>query len=236
MAKKENKKEELKSLKNIEGSEVNPFIVELKGKMYLQPRANTIIAKGQSLVDTNTGEVISDDILMGRRKIVDKSQFSKIYASSIGEIYTLSKPAVNVFIHLTKVMDFENKALFDYMKEYQKLGYKTEVPPLKGLRELITRGLIYPHLISGIWWLNPTIVCKGERFAMYTEYVTKERHEADMKKLAEKQLKEQAETSFNSLDSRTQHSLDCMNQAAEEDYYRSEMERIESLPQLPFEE
>lgn len=34
----------------------NPFIVELKGKMFLQPRANTIIAKGQSIVDTSTGE------------------------------------------------------------------------------------------------------------------------------------------------------------------------------------
>ena len=229
-------KEELKSLKNIEGSDVNPFVLELKGKMFLQPRANTIIAKGQNLVDTNTGEVISDDVLMGRRKIVDKSQFAKIYASSIGELYTLSKAAVNVFVHLTKIMDYDNKALFDYMKEYEKVGYKTEVSPLKGLRELITRGIIYPHTINGIWWLNPSIVCKGERFAMYTEYVTKERHEADMKKLAEKRLKEQGEATYNSLDARTQHSLECMNQASEEAYYKSELERIENMPQLPFED
>lgn len=227
---------ELKSLKDIEGSEVNPFIVELKGKMFLQPRANTIIAKGQGLVDTNTGELISDDVLLGRRKIVDKSQFAKIYASEIGSIYTLSKAAINVFIHLTKVMDFENKAIFDYMKEYKKVGYKTEVSPLKGIRELITRGIIYPHLVNGIWWLNPSIVCKGERFAMYTEYVTKERHEADMKKLAEKQMKEQGETTYNSLDSKTQHSLAKMNQAEEEAYFIAEQERINNLPQLPFEE
>lgn len=228
--------EELKSLKDIEGSEVNPFIVELKGKMFLQPRANTIIAKGQGLVDTNTGELISDDVLLGRRKIVDKSQFAKIYASEIGSIYTLSKAAINVFIHLTKVMDFENKAIFDYMKEYKKVGYKTEVSPLKGIRELITRGIIYPHLVNGIWWLNPSIVCKGERFAMYTEYVTKERHEADMKKLAEKQMKEQGENTYNSLDSKTQHSLAKMNQAEEEAYFTAEQERINNLPQLPFEE
>lgn len=213
-------KEELKSLKNIEGSETNPFVVNLKGKMFLQPRANTIIAKGQSLIDTNTGELISDDVLMGRRKIVDKSQFAKIYASSVGELYTLSKAAVNVFVHLTKVMDYDNKALFDYMKEYEKVGYKTEVSPLKGLRELITRGIIYPHTINGIWWLNPTIVCKGERFAMYTEYVTKERHEADKKKLAEKQMKEQGAMVYDSLDDETRASIVAMNKAEEDAYYK----------------
>lgn len=218
--------EELKSLKEIEGSEINPFVVELKGKMFLQPKANTIIAKGQGLIDTNTGELISDDVLIGRRKVVDKSQFAKIYASEIGGLFSLSKAAVNVFIHLTKVMDYDNKALFDYMKEYEKVGYKTEVPPLKGLRELITRGIIYPHTISGVWWLNPTIVCKGERFALYTEYVTKERHEADRKKIAEDQMKEQATQRIENLDSRTKHAFDSMNKAAEEAYYKTEQERL----------
>lgn len=212
---------QLKSLKSVEGTETNPFMVELKGKMYLQPRANTIIARGQGLVDTNTGELITDDVLMGRRKIVDKSQFAKVYASSIGELYSLSKAAINVFVYLTKVMDYENKALFDYGKEYKKLGYKTEFAALRGIRELVTHGIIHPHLISGIWWLNPTIVCKGERFAMYTEYVTKERHEADMKKIAEKKMKEQGVKSYESLDSRTQHSIECMNKVAEEDYYKT---------------
>jgi len=230
------KEKELTSLKEITGTETNPFVVELKGKMFLQPRANTIIARGQSLVDTNTGELISDDVLMGRRKIVDKSQFAKIYASSVGELFSLTKTAINVFIYLTKVMDFENKAIFDYRKEYKKLGYKTEVSALKGLRELITNGIIYPHLVNGIWWLNPTIVCKGERFAMYTEYVTKEKHEADMKRLAERQMKEQGESTYNSLDSKTHQSLNSMNKAAEEAYYKAERERIDNNLQLPFEE
>lgn len=71
---------------------------------------------------------------------------------------------------------------------------------------------------------------------MYTEYVTKERHEADMKRLAEKQMKEQGEATYNSLDSKTHHSLNCMNKATEEAYYKAERERIDNIPQLPFEE
>ena len=114
----------LKSLNDVVGKETNPFVLELKGKMYLQPRANAVVAKGQAIVDTITGEVLEENVLIGRRKTVDKSQFAKIYASEIAMLFGLSKSAINVFLYLTKVMDFENKALFDYNKEFKKLNYK----------------------------------------------------------------------------------------------------------------
>lgn len=104
--------------------ESNPFMVELKGKMFLQPRANMIIAKGESIMNTETGEVLKDNTLIGRRKIVDKSQFAKIYASEIGILYELSRTAQNVFLYLTKVMDYDNKAYFSYVNDLQKVGYK----------------------------------------------------------------------------------------------------------------
>ena len=185
----------LKSLNDIVGKETNPFVVELKGKMYLQPRANTVIAKGEHIVDEITGEILEDNVLVGRRRIVDKSEFAKIYASEIAMLFGLSKSAINVFLYLTKVMDYENKALFDYNKEFKILNYKTNVQPLNGLRELITKGIIHPHLISGIWWLNPAIVCKGERFSKYTEFVTNEYVE---KEEARRKLKEDKKEIYKS--------------------------------------
>ena len=171
------KKREVPALNKIVGKENNPFIVELKGKMYIQPRANTIVARGQEIIDTSTGEVVQDSVLLGRQRKVDKSTFSKLYASEIGILFELSKSAINVFLHLSKVMDYDNKAIFDYTKEYNKLGYKTYKQCLLGLRELISKNIIYPHLVSGIWWLNPTIVCKGERFSVYTEYIIAQKKE-----------------------------------------------------------
>lgn len=153
--------------------EENPFIIELEGKMYIQPRANTIIAKGQAIVDTETGEEISESVLIGRRKYVDKSQFAKLYASEIGILYELTKTAQNVFLHLSKIMDYDNKAIFDYTQHYKKLGWKTKDPALRGLKELLERGIIAAHSVSHIYWLNPRIICKGERFAKYTEYIVK---------------------------------------------------------------
>lgn len=198
------KKNELVSLKDVEGSKTNPFMVELKGRMYLQPRANTIIARGQSIVDTSTGEIIQDSVLLGRRKIVDKSQFAKLYASEIGLIYELSKPAQNVFLYLTKVMDYDNKSIFDYKKQFDELGYNSEMQPLRGIRELITKNIIAPHIVSNIYWINPTIVCKGERFSKFVEYVVGEDGETVK---AEQRLKEQGRNVINALPEETQTKI-----------------------------
>lgn len=171
----------------------NPFVLELKGKMYIQPRANYILAKREAILDKETGILKHDeDVLMGRRKFVDKSQFAKIYASEIGILFELSKTAINVFIFLTKQMDYDNKVLFNYFTEYNKLGYKAYPPVMLGLRELITKNIIAMHEINHVYWLNPKVVCKGERFAIYTEYIA----EGDTEKKAmiqNKKLQEQIE-------------------------------------------
>lgn len=169
--------------------ENNPFIVELKGKMFLQPRANMIIAKGENIINTETGEVLKDNTLIGRRKVVDKSEFAKIYASEIAVLYELSKTAQNVFLYLTKVMDYNNKAILNSEAEYKKLGYKTPLSVTKGLKELVNRSIIAPHIINGLWWMNPTIVCKGERFAKYTEYLTEEEAKREQEYLLKMQGK-----------------------------------------------
>jgi len=155
--------EKLPSLNNIKKHESNPFIVELKGRMFLQPRANTIVARGEKIIDVETGEIIKEDsVLIGRQKVVDKRQFAKIYTSELGTLFGLSKAAINVFLYLSKVMDYDNKAYFSYTKQYEKIGYKTHKIPLTALRELISKNIIAPCYMTNFWWLNPALICKGE--------------------------------------------------------------------------
>lgn len=214
----------LPKLSEVEEFVTNPFVVELKGRMYLQPRANTIIARGQEIVDTTTGDVIQDDVLMGRRKIVDKSQFAKIYASEIGVFFELTKPAISVIMYLAKIMDYDQRAYFDIYKDYKEVGYNSYVAPMKGIRELIGKNIIAKDRRANTWWLNPLIICKGERFAVYTEYVTQERHEKDMevRKKAEQQIREQGTNAYNSLDPHTHKQIEAMDR-------RAEWERLEEL-------
>lgn len=190
--------------------ETNPFILELKGKMFLQPRANTIIAKGQQIIDTNTGEIIEEAVLIGKRKIVDKSQFAKIYANDVGILYDLSKPAINVFLYLTKIMDYDNKAYINSEKDCKKIGYSTGLSVIKGLKELIKNDIIAPAIMPGWYWLNPKIVCKGERFAKYTEYVVGTPEEVMSQ---EALLKKQGHSTFEQLPESVEKKVKKANQS-----------------------
>jgi hypothetical protein len=176
--------------------ESNPFMVELSGKMYIQPRANSIIAKGQNIIETETGEVINEQVLIGRRKYVDKSSFAKLYASEIGLIYDLSKGAQKVFMCLTKHMDYDNKAYF----RWQEI-YKTYASAYRGLKELVENNIIAPSDMINVYWLNPTIVCKGERFAKYTEYMVKQDDYFNEKDATKSRVAKQAKENIEKLGS-----------------------------------
>ena len=205
--------------------ETNPFVVKLKGRMYLQPKVNAVIAKNEALVNRSTGEVLGDDMLIGRRKIVDKSQFTKMYVHGLNEVLEMSKPAVNTFIYLLKNMDFDNKSFIIAEKDCLKVGYKTAASVTNGLRELIKRDVIAKAVMPCYYWINPLMVCKGERFAMYTEVVTEEK--AKNEEFA-RQLKEQQ----NALGEQINHQIDKMNKAEEKKYYAEQTD--DNYPKLPF--
>lgn len=217
----ENKK--TPKLSELQKNWTNPFILDLQGRMFLQPKPNTVIAKGEQIVDTTTGEVIKDTVLIGRRKVVDRTEFAKLYFTELKTIYELSRCAYNVLMYIAKRMDFENKVILSAESEYQTLGYKQALPVRNGLRELASKGIIAGGPIPSMYWVNPIFICKGERFAMYTEYVTED---LDSQQI-EGQLKAQAADRYNALDEHTQHSLDAMNQRAELAYHSSDPERYE---------
>lgn len=209
----------MKKLIELEKHETNPFIVELKGKMYLQPKPNTIVAKGQAIVSTETGEIVEDAVLMGRRKIVDRTMFAKLYFSELATIYDLSKCAYQVLLYISKKMDFENKVIINTESACKEMNYKSYQSVAKGLRELADKNIIAVGHIMGVYWVNPLFVCKGERFAKYTEIITEE--------YANKQLKEQTQQKFDALDGQTSHSLEAMDQRAERAYYSNTPGRYE---------
>lgn len=218
-----------KDLRKTEGYEKNPFILELKSGMYLQPKPNTIIAKGEQIVDTTTGEVIEDSVLMGRRKIVDRSEFAKIYFKQIKAVFDLSSTAIKVLIRISEKMGYDTMVLFNAKQEAKTLGYKTQQAVQNAIRELLSCGIIARTTISSVYWVNPLYICKGERFAMYLEYTTKEYNakSGERRDEIQTQLKEQSEHRFDSLDEHTAHSLDAMNQRAELAYHSSDPERYE---------
>ncbi len=218
-----------KDLRSAKGYEKNPFVVELKGRMYLQPKPNTIIARGEQIVDTTTGEVVEDSVLMGRRKVVDRSQFAKIYFSQVQSIFDLSRTAIKVLISISEKMGFDTMVLFNAKHEAPKLGYKTQQAVQNALRELLTCGIIAQTTIPSVYWVNPLYICKGERFALYLEYTTKEyaASSEERREEVQAQLKAQAETYYSPLDEHTTHSMDAMDARAQKAWNSQDAERFE---------
>ena len=210
----------------------NPFLIELEGKMYLQPRANTVIARGEKLVNTETGEVLKDEMLLGRRKYVDKSQFAKIYCTEIGILYELSKTATNVFFYLTKVMNYENEAYLNYSQEYEDVGYKGRLSVLRGLIELTEKNIIAPGYKVHHYWLNPLVVCKGERFAKYYEYVVDEtgKHSTPEPK---KVVKSQYKKDLEKLPSQVKNKVDRASEVLPEDVTSKTRKKTEMEVKTP---
>ena len=216
-------------LRTYDGYEKNPFIVDLKGKMYLQPKPNTIIARGEQIVDTTTGEVVEDSVLMGRRKVVDRSQFAKIYFSQIQAVFDLSKAAIKVLMYMAERMGYDTMVLMNAKQESEKIGYKSQQAVQRAIKELLDCGIIAQGYISGMYWMNPLYICKGERFAMYLEYTTKEYNAKSEERRAEvqAQLKAQAEQYYEPLDEHTAHSMDAMDARAQRAWDSQDPERYE---------
>lgn len=216
-------------LRSAKGYETNPFVLELKGRMYLQPKPNTIIARGEQIVDTTTGEVVEDSVLMGRRKVVDRTQFAKIYFSQVQAIFDLSRAAMRVLIRISEKMGYDTMVLFNAKQEAPKLGYKAQQVVQNALRELLTCGIIAQTTIPSVYWVNPLYICKGERFALYLEYTTKEYAEKSEKRRAEiqGQLKAQAERYYDPLDEHTAYSMDAMDARAQRAWESQDSERYE---------
>ena len=78
---------------------------------------------------------------------------------------------MKVLMHLADVMEYNQRAFFNYSKSYKKIGCNSHKPTLIGIKELINHNIIAPAIMPHYYWINPTIICKGERFAIYTEYV-----------------------------------------------------------------
>ena len=199
------------------GYQTNPFVLELKGKMYLQPKPNTIIARGEQIVDTTTGEVVEDSVLMGRRKVVDRSLFAKIYFYKIQEIFNLSKAAIKVLMYMAEHMGFDTMVILNAKQEAIQIGYKSQQAVQRGIKELLDCGIIAQGRVSGMYWMNPLYICKGERFAMYLEYTTKEyaAKSEERRAMIQDQLKEQAAHQMDGLDERTEHSIQAMDKREE---------------------
>ena len=173
------------SLKNLKLSpKINP-LVELSAPIRVS--SGLVAAKmSTNLVDSATGEHHAH-ALIHTLKVVDNTNFVKVFAEGIRQAFELNRTEMRVFYKVLEVYEQEKMtggyadsitlSLFDDGLNGDPLGMSDRTFQ-NGLKGLLNKGFLSPK-VRDQYWVNPTLFFKGDRVAFVTEYRRKKITEQD---------------------------------------------------------
>lgn len=162
-------KEEKKSLRDYSTNRENPYMDGL----IIKTKEQTIAFgtnKNKRILNTETSELDEDTLLISVKKKVDKEHFVKLYTGVVKELFELSKSAFKVFCYILSVVEFKDLVILEIEACKQFCSYKSVDPIYDGVVELIERKIIAKGPIAGTYYINPSVIYKGDRVVLLTEY------------------------------------------------------------------
>lgn len=149
----------------------NPFLkgslVEVSGRK----KRYSVAARGDTII-SKTGQVkggIEHTIV----RVVDDSQFVKVFADGIIGIYDLKSAGSKVFRYLfDEVQKHPNiDRIYLYFMDAQEEPWKISKPVFfRGMAELLDKGFIARSANPNMYYLNPAMIWNGDRFRFVQEY------------------------------------------------------------------
>lgn len=171
-----------KNLKDFRTHKINDLCLKLEKRMrWKKVDGRKIQVRG---TNPETGDVMEFTIAEDDDgTYVDMSEYYRVYKATAKDIYALSPMAGAVFNHLVHEMDQYNKVIFNYYKDYKKLGYACYMPCYNGLIELLNKEFIIKADEKHTYWVSPLYVSRRNRMDLYYQYklqATKKRTEEVM--------------------------------------------------------
>lgn len=149
----------------------NPFlsgsVVELKGK-----KKRYTIAARSDLIVNQEGEVkggIEHSIV----RMVDDTQFVKVFADGIAGIYDLKSGGGKVFRYLfEQIQERPNvdRIYLYFMDAVEEPWAISKTVFFRGMAELLEKGFIARSESPNMFFLNPAMIWNGDRFKFINEY------------------------------------------------------------------
>ena len=166
-----------KEFKDYERYEKNPFFANLaiEMKLTLKSQALSNTKADEIIVSRTSQEVVSDlsNVLM-RKTYVDTTNFTKHYGKMIGAMMNLSPRAIKCFIYCSSILTYESDFYFNHNIDFKKLGYNSKHMALEAIKELVENKLIAISERVYMFWMNPAVVCKGDRFTLLEQFIKDE--------------------------------------------------------------
>lgn len=148
----------------------NPF---LQNDIFQVKKGKSTVIAGSTkkvMVDIETGET-EGIALVHRYKEVDTAEFVKIFKDEIKSTFDLSKTGNKAFGYILSILPIRSATIYlNISKMVEYCEWKTTVSAYQGLGELIKNKIIAPSMEPNLWFINPSIIFNGDRYAFIKEY------------------------------------------------------------------
>jgi len=153
----------------------SPWANQLASTIITGNKIQSVSASGMDCIDHSTGEILNLQAVQATRKVVDKTEFVKMYSLGILSMFDLKRGAQTMFKVVMKMyldQKYQPDTLFlneDSLKDY---GYTlSRVSRSNALNQLIEAGFIAPQANRpGFFFINPNMFYKGDRMTIIKEY------------------------------------------------------------------
>lgn len=149
---------------------LNPYLVHGLVKTKTKRVTNK---RGDMLVMSESGEVIAPIAGLWQAHEVDDAKFIKIFAAGMSQFYGFTKAGNQMFQVLLKEVqkNINTDCLYFSFKKLEREGMGlSQATFTRGMKELMTQEFLAPTPEVGWYWLNPSHVWNGDRFAFVQEY------------------------------------------------------------------
>lgn len=139
----------------------NPFLEDLFIKE--STKINKIGDTNLRIVD-ETGKEVEGNVVYAKEHNVDRTPFVKLFDTTF--LLTLGKSGITMFHYMVKHLIKYNQ---DYVVIYiddvlSRTTYNAPKSAYKGINELINAKVLAKTTNQGMYWINPAILYKGERW------------------------------------------------------------------------
>ena len=155
-----------KTLKDFPTYVKNPFLKDLFIK------ESTKISKIQDTnlkITTPSGEV-KGKVVYAQETNIDRTPFIKLFEYDF--LTRIGTPGIEVFVYICKyILKYSDDKIFILPDDIlSRTRYNTLSPIYKGLSALVEEKVLARTSSTNIFWINPSIIYKGERWRLNQNY------------------------------------------------------------------
>ncbi len=157
----------------------NPFISEVLEQIITKKHRKIIGTKFQDVLsEDGSGELVKQKLLvLGDQKKVDKQQFIKIFVNAISGFFDLSKGSSRLLEYIMDSITYNHDRICLLPSDVKEKIGMSRSACYRAILELLQATIIAKAQREGCYFINPTMIFKGDRITLVNQYLLEKKSE-----------------------------------------------------------